>query len=161
MSTFKPIRKILTARQQLQAPPSSVFALLCPVREYDWIETWRADVVYTDSGVAEDNCIFKTALGDQGEEVWVVSRYEPDRAIQFVRFGGGRVIRYNIALAPNPDGTTTAEWTQILTGCDASGNRAVESQTESAYRQRIAGLERMLNHYLTTGQMLRTGDAPK
>jgi len=156
MNTFKPVRKVLVSTQHLDAPPARVFPLLCPVREYEWIETWRADMVYSASGVAEEDCVFRTALPGQGEEMWVVSRYEPSQAIQFVRFGAERVMRYNITLQANPDGTTTAEWKQILTGCTEAGNRHVESCSEQAYRERIAALERMLNHYLSTGQMLRS-----
>ena len=54
-------------------------------------------------------------------------------------------------------GTTTAEWKQVLTGLNEGGNRLVEGLTNEAYRQRIIALEGLLNHYLTTGDMLRGG----
>ena len=142
----------------LKGTPERVFPLLCPVREYEWIETWQGRLVYSDSGVAEDNCIFKTDLPGQGEDVWVVSRYEPCRAIEFVRFGGERVMRYNIALRSAGGDSTEARWTQILTGLSEAGNRHVEGYANRAFHERMADLEHMLNHYLTTGQMLRAGD---
>jgi len=80
--------------------------------------------------------------------------YKPSAGIQFARFNGRGVIRYTITLADNGDGTTEAEWVQVLTGVNEEGNRFVQVVTDEAYQQRIAGLERRLNYYLTTGEML-------
>ncbi len=42
----------------VDVPPRVVSPLLCPVRELEWLEGWSAGVVYSDSGLAENNCIF-------------------------------------------------------------------------------------------------------
>jgi hypothetical protein len=152
---FTALRAVKTCIQHLVAPPDKVFPLLCPTREYDWIEPWKCRMVHSDSGIAEQDCIFVTDFPNEGEDVWVVSVYRPNEEIQFVRFNGRRMIRYSITLSDNGDGTTTTEWRQVLTGLSEEGNRLVESLTDEAYRQRIQGLERRLNHYLTTGDMLR------
>ncbi len=154
-SQFTALRAIKTCTQHLVAPPDKVFPLLCPTREYDWIEPWTCRMVRSDSGFAEQDCIFVTDFPNEGEDVWVVSVYRPNEEIQFVRFNGRRVIRYTITLTDNGDGTTTAEWKQALTGLNDEGNRLVEGMTDEAYQQRIQGLERRLNHYLATGEMLR------
>ena len=67
----------------VEADAQTVFPLLCPVREYDWIEEWRCSMVYSESGVAEVGCVFLTELPGRGVETWIVSRYEPSRAIEF------------------------------------------------------------------------------
>ncbi len=152
---FTAVRAVKTCTQHLVGPPDKVFPLLCPTREYDWIEPWKCRMVFSDSGFAKEDCIFVTEFPHEGEDVWVVSVYRPNEEIQFVRFNGRRVIRYSITLTDNGDGTTTAEWKQILSGLDGEGNRFVEGLTDEAYRQRIHGLERRLNHYLATGEMLR------
>lgn len=149
------VRTIKTATQHLLAPPDKVFPLLCPTREYDWIDPWKCRMVHSESGFAELDCIFVTDFPGEDEDVWVVSVYRPNEEIQFVRFNGRRVIRYSITLTDNGDGTTEAKWKQTLTGLNDEGNRFVDSLTDEAYQQRIAGLERRLNHYLTTGEMLR------
>lgn len=149
------LRATRVCRQHLLATPDKVFPLLCPTREYDWIETWNCRMVSSESGFAEQDCVFVTDFPGEGEDVWVVSVYRPSTEIQFVRFNGQRVIRYAITLADNGDGTTTAEWKQILTGLTDRGSRFVEGLTDEVYRQRILGLERRLNHYLTTGEMLQ------
>jgi hypothetical protein len=66
---------------RLDAPPDRIFPLLCPVREYDWIPTWSCDMIYSESGVAENDCVFATAFPEEGpRESWVVVRYEPPLA---------------------------------------------------------------------------------
>lgn len=147
-------RTIKTAVQHLSAPPDKVFPLLCPTREYEWIKPWKCRMIYSESGYAEQDCIFITDFPGEEEDVWVVSNYRPHEEIQFVRFNPTRTIRYTITLVDNRDGTTTAEWTQVLTALNDKGNRLLDELTEDAYRQEISTLEQMLNHYLTTGEML-------
>src|SRR6185312_15911284 len=50
-----------TYTQQLIGSPASVFPLLCPVREADWIQGWDPLLVVSESGVAEPDCAFVTA----------------------------------------------------------------------------------------------------
>lgn len=47
------LRTIRTHTIVLEAAPEGVFPLLCPVREYDWIEPWRCRMIYSQSGFAE------------------------------------------------------------------------------------------------------------
>jgi hypothetical protein len=151
---FSALRATKTAKQHLLATPDKVFPLLCPTREFDWIESWKCRMVHSESGFAELDCTFVTDFPNEGEDVWVVSVYRPNEEIQFVRSNGRRVIRFRITLTDNGDGTTTAEWTQMFTGLNEDGNRLVASVTDEGYRQRILERERQLNHYLTTGKML-------
>jgi hypothetical protein len=154
LNGFTALRTVKVCTQHLLAPPAKVFPLLCPTKEYEWIEPWKCRLVHSESGFAEQDCIFITDFPNEGTDTWVVSVYRPNEEIQFVRFNGLRTIRYSITLADNGDGTTTAEWKQIITGLNEEGNRLVDGLTDEAYRQRILGLERRLNHYLTTGKML-------
>lgn len=142
---------------QLNADPESVFPLLCPVRETEWIDTWKCEMVYTDSGQAEADCVFKTAFPADGpEDVWVVSRYEPPRVIEFIRTNPLRVMRYTISLERAAPGTR-AVWTQLITGLSPEGDRWVAALDDAAFARRMGDLERMLNHYLATGRMLADG----
>jgi hypothetical protein len=148
-------RMVKRYEMQLAAEPEKVFPLLCPVREYEWIEPWRCDLVHSESGYAELDCVFKTAFpGDRPEDVWVVSRFEPPGQIQFVRINPIRAMRYSITLEANGDGTTTALWEQVITGLSPEGNALLESLSDERYRSEKKALELMLNHYLGTGSML-------
>lgn len=160
-SGFRALRSVKTATQRLAAPPERVFPLLCPRREYEWIESWQCRIVHSVSGFAELDCVFVTDFPGEGEDVWVVSVYRPDAEIEFVRVNRLRTIRYRIALTDGGDGTTLAHWTQTLTGLCEEGNCAVANLTDDVYCQRIALIEKRLNHFLSTGTMLRTQSQPE
>jgi hypothetical protein len=150
-------RMIRTHTMLLAGLPEKVFPFLCPVREYEWIETWACEMIYTGSGFAEPDCVFRTNSPGGGEEdVWVTSRYEPPRVIEFVRVNALRAIRYTITLVPNGDGTTRAEWKQVVTGLTAPGDEFVDRCTDEEYKTLMVRLEGMLNHFLRTGEMLRS-----
>ncbi len=65
------------------------------------------------------------------------------------------VIRHNITLIDNQDGTTDAEVEQIFSGLDDRGNKYIESYDDEAFIEEVVTLEKMLNHYLETGRMLK------
>lgn len=60
MNITRPYRARRTYTQRLVGAPDTVFPLLCPVREADWIEGWDPVWVASNSGVAEPDCVFVT-----------------------------------------------------------------------------------------------------
>ncbi len=145
--------------QQFQASSSKVFPLLCPVREYEWIEPWKCEMLHSNSGIAEKNCVFRTRLsGEATDDVWVITHYEPNSRIEFIRVNSLRTMCLSIALTDNGDGTTRAENEQLLVGLSEQGNQSLNSMAEGFSLEMRMG-EAMLNHYLTTGKMLTLQDA--
>lgn len=149
----------VSANQTLEAQPYEVFPLLCPVREYDWIDDWDCSMISSRTGIAELNCVFSTKR-DYGhskpvEEVWVITRYEPSRAIEFVKFCGGLyVIKYDIWLTSLPNDQTQAIWTQTHIPLSARGETALESVTQGDFQNMIKGLEDKLNRFLGSGRTM-------
>lgn len=145
--------------QHFQAPPSKVFPLLCPVREYEWIEPWQCEMLHSDSGIAEKNCVFRTHMpGEPSDDVWVISHYEPNTRIEFVRVNALRTMCLPITLTDNGDGTTRAVNEQLLVGLTEQGNQTLGSMADGfSFEMRMG--EAMLNHYLTTGKRLPLQDA--
>jgi hypothetical protein len=160
MENFAAKRVVRQYRHTVDAPASRVFPLLCPIREYDWIQEWDCQLIFSISGAVEDNCIFTTDFAQTGKEVWVVSRYQPDRLIEFVVFNSdSHVTQQCITLEATGEAETTLQWTRIFTGLNAIGNDRISGFTEELYRQRMDRLSRLLKHYLKTGEML-TADTP-
>jgi hypothetical protein len=157
MTTFKPCRVIDHGRQHYPATPEKVFPLLCPVRESEWLEGWHYEMIWSESGVAEENCIFSTDFADVGgREIWVISHYAPPAAIEFVRFGRQDVvIRLAIQLTDAGDGKTMADWRRVCTGLTPEGNMYLANLGGGAFEEQMRVLERTLSHYLTTGEMLK------
>jgi uncharacterized protein YndB with AHSA1/START domain len=149
-------RRNHATEMHLDAPPQRVFPLLCPVREYDWIDRWSCDIVYAETGVAELGGIFTTRSPEAGEEVWTISRYEPPHAIEFVRVAA-QVWVATLAFALEPEGTggTVARTRRTYTALSGVGALEMERITPEVQDSWARDLERMLNHYLTTGEMLR------
>lgn len=156
MTEFRYLRVVKQYTMTLCSDPETVFPLLCPVREYDWVEPWSCEMVYSKTGVAEKNAVFKTNFAPQGgEETWVVCRYEKDRAIEFIRVASDfKVNRLDISLTAAA-GTTMATWTQTYTGLSESGNRWIRDLTDDIFKAEKMAVEKMLNHYLKTGTMLK------
>jgi hypothetical protein len=154
---FKAKRCFLSAQQQLNFTPERIFPLLCPTREFDWIEGWDCELIRTESGFAELDCIFTTHFAGDEKEIWVVDRYEPNKLIQFIRSSESRVIRYSIKLSSKDNGSTTLLWQQVVTALNEKGNRYVENCSNKEFGKKINNLEKLLRHYLETGEMLKTG----
>ena len=60
MNITKPNRKKHSYTQHPNASPEAVFPLLCPVAESKWTPGWMPEVVFSVSGVVEQECIFMT-----------------------------------------------------------------------------------------------------
>jgi hypothetical protein len=159
MAVFKAERVVKRYTMNLCAPPADVFPLLCPVREYEWIEPWSCDMIFSVSGLAENNAVFKTNFPAQGgEETWIVCRYEKDQAIAFIRLVPDfKVNRLDVSLTAAGDSTILV-WTHTYTGLSEPGNQWIRSLTDGAFRSEKAALEKMLDHYLKTGAMLKLAD---
>ncbi len=161
MSDFKATRRTLSHKQHLNGTKEQIFPLLCPTREYDWIAEWACELVYSDSGFAEPNCVFRTdgavsRISGAEEEIWIVSRYESPTRIEFVKFSNGLfVIKYEIDLVETEDGGITATWTQHFTGLSEAGNDMIAARRQEDYDAVIAALEGKMNYYLRHGDMMR------
>lgn len=159
MNEFLPQRITKETELMIHAEPQQVFPLLCPVREYEWIEPWRCRMIYSHSGVAENNCIFQTEFPHTGgRETWIVSHYERDRGIEFVRFTPDeKIIKLDIRLRGTRTGGTHLLWRKIYTGLSPEGNQVVTAMSDD-FEPEAERIERMLNHYLKTGTMLPLAD---
>lgn len=80
MNITKPNRKKHRYTQHPNASPEAVFPRLCPVAESKWTPGWMPEVVFSVSGVVEQECIFMTTPEFPSEpqnSIWVVSNYDP------------------------------------------------------------------------------------
>jgi len=155
MKIVKPVRATRTYTQRLVADPATVFPLLCPVREVDWIEGWNPPLVVSSSGVAEPDCVFTTSA-EPINAVWYVTRHEP--AAGFVEMlkitPTVTACRLTIQLRPIAGGSE-AVITYSHTSLGPEGDTFVASFTEEFYRGFMQDWESRVNHYLLHGAALR------
>ena len=146
-------RVTLVPERTIAAPPDKIFPLLCPTREYDWIATWRGELLHSESGGAEHDAIFRTRQAGV-EEIWICTRYEPNREIHYVRFAKGLLTKLEITLIDLGDGTTRVCWLLTASALVEEMTGAVADLAPGG--SRIHQLERVLDeleHYLETGEM--------
>lgn len=151
----RPCRAEHSYTQSIRATPAEVFPLLCPVRELDWAPGWQPDWVISESGIAEEGCVFQTP----GEEdtpcaTWVITAYRPaDHHIGMIKIiPGHTVTKLEASLAADGRGGTHATITYGFTALGPQGERFVETRTAEWYGEFMQGWESAMNHYLETGQ---------
>lgn len=154
MIVAKPNRASRTYRQRLVALPAKVFPLLCPVREAEWIEDWDPPAVFSESGVAEPDCVFLTDA-DPGHAIWFITRHEPQNGfMEMIKITPAvTACKLTIQLRETADGSE-ADITYSHTSLGPAGDVLVASFTEEHYRQFMHEWETRMNHYLTHGTAL-------
>ncbi|MHB8918732.1 MAG: hypothetical protein ACYC4H_11965 [Desulfocucumaceae bacterium] len=157
MSPFIFRRASKTCTQKYLAPPAEVFPLLCPVREYEWIHGWKCEVIYSESGFVEEGCIFKTSFPGQEGAIWVTTKHDAENnEVQFIRVVPGvLVVEMKIALEDSRDGGTSACFSYIYTALSDKGNEYVANNIEAEFNHTMIIIEKSMNHFLATGQMLK------
>ncbi len=153
--TFKSKRKQIVFSGTWETTVEELFPLFCPAREADWIPGWDCELIYTDSGYAEDNCIFKTDKSNPpGEGLWIFTGFEVNHYIDFVRIQEDIVFRARVTVSDNNDGTVTATWNILHTGLTEKGNKEIDKLSEENAHQANAHLK-MIDHYLKTGKTIK------
>lgn len=148
------LRKVFDFESRHGAPPEVVFPLLCPVRERDWIEGWSCEVLHSESGVAEEDCVFAT--GHDGRSTWVVTRYEPPARIAFCIFAErGVVARLDIRLEAVAGGGSRLRWRRVYTAVGRRGARVVEALDGASVDAKMGDLAERLEHWLAHGEPMR------
>jgi hypothetical protein len=142
--------------QTNDAPPETVFPLLCPVREADWVPGWQYTMIYSRSGVAEAGCVFTTPNESGTQTTWLVTEHDPARLrIGLAWVNPGQVAaQIEISLKKNSRGTTTAVIRYTYTGLSTAGNQEVERYDRKWFEQKMDDWEAAINHYLRTGKAI-------
>ncbi|MFX1389512.1 MAG: hypothetical protein ACFE9Z_05550 [Promethearchaeota archaeon] len=147
----KYLRKIQEFSGILKTTPENIFPLLCPTREADWIPGWDSELIYTESGYAEDKCVFRTDKSNSaGEGLWIFTGFKPNEYVEFVRFQQDLIIHCRIDLTQNKDGTTTATWKTISTALTEKGNSTIKSMTDKKHNPVI----HLMDYYLKNGKII-------
>lgn len=147
--------------QRIFAPAEKVFPLLCPVRETEWLEDFESELIYSESGVAEEGCVFRTQAPGGPETIWIIVRHDQDQGrVEFVRVTQGlAATRLNIQLTPAANRTTDVNIMYTFNPISDDGAAFIDStQSADAFRQNLEWWERSMNHYIETGKMLRKSD---
>ncbi len=148
-------RKVQTYKRQYSVSPETVFPQLCPTRESDWIDGWIANLIYTDTGYAEPDCILTTPDNNVlGSGLWIITRREPNKIHEFVLIREDGVVgHFTIELVDDGDGTCEGIWTLIFTAINEKGNAVIEAMPDQDPNFNVIVLDG-LEHFLKTGKRM-------
>ena len=147
MRIEKPYRRRQTATIAIDADPDNVFALMCPVREYEWEPGWTTNLILSVSGLVEQDCIFTTPGGasagsseTSAEAIWVTPFHDPEqRRLTMIKITPGEcVTRLDIAVAPDRGGST-ATVSYEHTALSAAGRRIVDDHGAANFEAMMEG----------------------
>ncbi len=155
MAVMKAERIVQEYRFSVGAEPSRVFPLLCPVREYEWIDGWECQVVHTESGVVEEGCIFITDRAPEGKTIWVTAIHDPvARRVGFVRVTpDSHVSRMDLSVADEGGGHASVTVRYCFTALNERGQSVLAHISAGGLADRAARLGRSLDYFVRTGTM--------
>ena len=153
--------------EKIKASPERILSMLCPVEECKWIDGWQCEMVYSDGGAIENNCIFKEEktspiLFDLSVPTyWVVSLYMPEEyRIQFILLMGTMATAKIDVEVQDLGGTVSSvTWTFTITSLNDEANKIIGAATEQKAKLLLTILGRSLKHYCETEKLFRLNGA--
>jgi hypothetical protein len=156
---FKAKRVTRQYVQTIDAEPSVVHSLICPVKEAEWLEGWDYDLIYSQSGVAEHGCVFTSQSAGE-ETIWLITKREDTRwETEFARVTpGSRVALVTIQIEDSGHQRSRVHIRYTITALTPAGNQFIENFTEANFVKDMQFWEATMNHYLKTGKALAQSD---
>jgi hypothetical protein len=143
-------------RQTINAAPETIFPLLCPEREIEWLDGWDYNKIYSDSGYAEEGSVFGTSNPGEKETIWVITKHDKETyEVHFTRFTpSSRTCVLKIKIIPKDSAQSFVDISYTFTGIAQHGNEFVDSYTEEKFVTFMQFWEKAMNHFIATGRML-------
>lgn len=152
-------RVVRNGVMKLNADAKTVFPLLCPVKEDDWIDGWAdvCTIVYTDSGIAEEACVFETDIPLEGRALWICSKYDAaNTEIEYIKHIIGKaVIKWHMAVRDVPGGKSKIDAVYNATGMGKEGTAYVKKLADKGIEELFHGLETQINYYAEHGESMK------
>jgi hypothetical protein len=155
-SAFKAKHVTRSYEQTINGDPARIFDLLCPTREAEWLDGWDYTLLYSESGFAEEGCIFLSRQEGEKDTIWMITKRDvQNRKIEFVRTTPeSRIARLTIVVVEKTATASTVKITYVITALCEAGNEFLEAFTTENFEAGMRFWEASMNHYLETGKKL-------
>jgi len=143
--------------QTINAAPSKVFDLLCPVKEAEWLDGWDYTLLHSESGLAEEGCVFLSRQEGEKDTIWMITKRDvQNREIEFVRATPeSRIARLTISVDEKEAMVSKVMITYVITSLCEKGNQFLAAFTEEKFAAAMQFWEKSMNYYLETGKKLK------
>ena len=130
---------------------------MCPVREADYLEGWKHNMIHSKSGLVELGCVFSTPNDQLEDTIWTVSQYDPKSfIIEFIRVTSGvELVTISIFMRPLDSTRAEALIRYVHTPLTEARETYLQTQHEGNFNADLNYWEAALNHYLATGTLLK------
>ena len=159
-SDFKAKRVSRDYVQTIQARPSVVHSLICPVKEAEWLDGWDYQLIFSHSGFAEKGCVFTSRGVGEKDTIWLITKRDDDaHETAFARITPeSRVAEVTVRIEDAGQQASRVHINYTITAITEEGNRFIENFSEENFVKDMKFWEATMNHYLATGKALPRSD---
>jgi hypothetical protein len=159
-SAFKAKRVTRNYVQTIQAEPSVVHSLICPVKEAEWLDGWDYKMIFSRSGFAEKGCVFTSRSAGEKDTIWLMTKRDDTTCeTGFARITpDSRVADVTVRIEDGGNHTSRVHITYTITALTEAGNKFIKNFTEENFVKDMKFWEATMNHYLKTGKALPLSD---
>jgi hypothetical protein len=144
-------------KMHISGAPEQIFPLLCPVREYEWLNGWKCTMLYSKSGFSEKGAMFYTSSGFPFYKRlnFYVTEYDPNKRICFlIVINAVGTILFSIDLIPNGNDSTILIWHYVVTSHSKFGNRLLKTElTPEKFNKDLENKEQDLSFFIKNHSM--------
>jgi hypothetical protein len=164
MNQFKAKRFHVTHKDRIKAPADQCFSLACPVEELKWIDNWQFDMIYSDSGKNENNCIFREYMSGlfvlnlpELSTYWYTTLYDTEshRFHALLLYGDRATGKFEFEVKGEGKDYSIATWKLTYTALNNSGNNLADESLRDRMFGMLSFLAQSAKHYLEAGEMLK------
>ena len=164
LDAFQAKRLHVAHENRVNAPASRCFTLACPVEELKWIDNWEFDMIYSDSGKNENNCIFREYMSGlfvlsspELPTYWYTTLYDTvkHRFHALLMYGDKAAGKFEFEVQDDSDGYSINSWKLTYTALNEEGNRLADESLKDRMRGMLNFLGESAKHYLETGKLLK------
>jgi hypothetical protein len=132
---FKAKRVTRNCVQTIKAAPSEVHALICPVKEAEWLDGWDYDLIFSQSGFAEAGCVFISRSEGEKETIWLITkRDDRNYETEFARITPeSRVACLKVRIEDGGKHISRMHIAYTFTALTEEGNQFIDNFTEENF----------------------------
>ena len=126
----------------------NLFPLFCPRRELEWLAGWQYEMLYSQTGFFELDCVFKTENPQEGPSIWIATAHQFPEKVECVRVAPETlVLKTTITLTEPEKNRSHVEVSCVFTALTDKGNQCIRHYAETLYPERIIFWQQSLEEF--------------
>lgn len=148
--------------KEIKASAKDIFPLACPVEELRWIPGWDYQLIYSQTGINESNCIFTEQLSGPHffskplVTTWTTMEHDPKacRVFFHIQLGQMASILFRFTFREVGRNVSSCTWQMVFTALDKKTSTMDKDEIKGKLELMMLFLAECLTHYCENGEML-------